>query len=512
MIFLSCTNEIVDDGNGSIKKITTIYGVNIEIPYATDEEISLIESVADNEHILSYKVARQYAFIEFMDCYKQFLSEQLTQQVENLLMSGDGLSLSLSDRPVVVYNYDDTPYYYEFAVLLNGSYVGSITVDAIPQGDEIIEFVNAAQYDFYSSQYKRYVGRYPNVFYNIDGIFYSVCDIDELEDGDIYMGLCEENISGTIEDDYIEMFYDKYYNEPNNDFSDLENDLLEMVEREVGGDEYFSNISSYYANILAQRDSDITKFNAMLMILLSDSISDTFELSHLQDSIVYANLETYGLSCKYFIPEYANQQLRYTRWKYYCGPAIMAWLYRGKWNYYNGVYLPLYGECGSTYFGVNQIICTSYYAYYPYTMRKIEEYRDVENLSAYLDGGLYNTWFSECVPTFDEYPLYHGGLNRGLQNATANVGTPYKIHFTLHPQEWIEDMHEPVVIECSPPPDYTPHYVGAIGIGYTLKSNGKKKHKYFLCMDNGYQIGLHNYYPYWRKHNCWNLHYAWKPE
>ncbi|MGN0186916.1 MAG: hypothetical protein ACI392_04125 [Paludibacteraceae bacterium] len=37
-----------------------------------------------------------------------------------------------------------------------------------------------------------------------------------------------------------------------------------------------------------------------------------------------------------------------------------------------------------------------------------------------------------------------------------------------------------------------------------------KKDKFFLVADNGAYMRYQGYYPYWKKYNCWNLHYGWR--
>lgn len=45
-----------------------------------------------------------------------------------------------------------------------------------------------------------------------------------------------------------------------------------------------------------------------------------------------------------FLNEYQNNKLLNTIWSGACGPTVMSWLYRGKFNSYHGFYIPLNGE------------------------------------------------------------------------------------------------------------------------------------------------------------------------
>lgn len=121
------------------------------------------------------------------------------------------------------------------------------------------------------------------------------------------------------------------------------------------------------------------------------------------------------------------------------------------------------------------------------------------------DYGLAACFYQESVPLWWgewQFPLYHGGLNRGFDTATDGE---YKVKFTCKPYDWIVSREEPVIIGVN-----CDHYLVAFGTGTTHKKNGKIKDKYFAIVDNGYTTEAHCFHPYMRKHNGWNLHYGMK--
>ena len=200
--------------------------------------------------------------------------------------------------------------------------------------------------------------------------------------------------------------------------------------------------------------------------------------------------------------------LQVTHWSGFCGPAACAWVYRGKYTQYDNAYLPIYGD------GTNN---NNDYYYEDYIWQYAEyEYDDVDTyqglynvlgdysvVSYIADNGLGYHFYSETVPFWWggwQFPLYHGGLNRGFRAVTNDE---YHVYFTCYPFDCILEKQEPVIIaiNCN-------HYIVAFGYGATLNQNGDVKDKYFMVTDNGYTTSSTHYHPYMRRKNFWNLHYG----
>ena len=145
------------------------------------------------------------------------------------------------------------------------------------------------------------------------------------------------------------------------------------------------------------------------------------------------------------------------------------------------------------YYGPNNADSISYHtALYNFTTRSNE-----------ADHGLAACFYNEVVPFIWggkwQFPLYHGGLNRGFRTATDNE---YHVKFTCKPLDVILQEAQPVIIaiDCN-------HYIAAFGYGATLDNNGNIKDKYFMITDNG-KLTDPSYHPLMRKVDFWNLHYG----
>ena len=107
------------------------------------------------------------------------------------------------------------------------------------------------------------------------------------------------------------------------------------------------------------------------------------------------------------------------------------------------------------------------------------------------DWGLYYTFFKETVKTGEQFPLYDGGIRRGVKNATNGE---YKIRFITTPIAWMQKTRQPVLVEGI---NGDAHYWAAIGYAYNEGWLGIKKN-----------MEEHNCYPYWSI--LGGLNYAWE--
>ena len=204
--------------------------------------------------------------------------------------------------------------------------------------------------------------------------------------------------------------------------------------------------------------------------------------------------------------DYSDYRLQVTHWTGFCGPAACAWVYRGKYDCYNGCYLPIFGD-GSWYNAYYYEDYNNNYAEYIYYNSQLsnelsDALDEYNNISGAADNGLAACFYNETAPFWWgdwQFPLYHGGLNRGFRAATNDQ---YHVKLTCKPYDWITLNDQPIIIaiNCN-------HYIVAFGYGVTKNRNGNVKDKYFLVTDNGYTTSP-SYHPYMRKKNFWNLHYG----
>lgn len=206
---------------------------------------------------------------------------------------------------------------------------------------------------------------------------------------------------------------------------------------------------------------------------------------------------------------YRSTQLQKTRWKGACGPAALAWIYRGLYSEYppqNGDYLPIHGDSPRLYFAVSNYYGVSYYCYRL-------EYLDNWSADSYIavreeyiqrsmdvDNGLTSNFYTHChfVKTLDGWQSFILPYRLGttFSNATNNVYTVVEYASALTAAENIYYNNLPVLILWTG----LEHYLIAYGYGGITTSghNIEKKNLYFLITDNGYKISDNDYRPYWR--------------
>lgn len=205
----------------------------------------------------------------------------------------------------------------------------------------------------------------------------------------------------------------------------------------------------------------------------SSNISNDFDVSENQKDIISEALNDNDYTDKYFLSEYLDNKLLNTLWKGSCGPSIMSWLYRGKFNDYHGFYIPLFGEYHPNLIDIPYYYYGDYVTDFTYSYSRNNNRNKIRELSFYLDNGLYYQWFKRTDSLPDSDAMYHLGMSRGLREATDEL---YNIKFIIRDQAilLLKSEMEPIVIVCSTKAG--PHYVGAIGSGYIKKKNGKIGH------------------------------------
>lgn len=512
VVVSSCQNELVQENRTQPRKASVIdpkicNSRNLGMPFTEPDELERLTE--NNENVIDYRIARYLATIE------------LLAGANFALVVDPNAEWCLTPYPKVVYNYDRTPKYYEYGYSVlhdNGSdnaIVATIVTYAQKETAGSIAYVFPKPLSQEYGDFDYYVGKmYPERYYGYESPeYYYDSWTHELKSIDF-----EFQERGTDEDLLQFMFSDM---EPS-DFYDMEQDLDE--EEGITIDEYQNVYRQEVYDYWQQIDEFFNEYSEALYLSCEELIQfhNAIDYQNYRDQVYeledmsayYTNqlLEELDYMLRYFdnyiLPEYSDPQLQVTYWSGYCGPAACSWVYRGKYDSFRGKYLPLFLGDEHDYFE-----CDYGYLYAQYNFRGI----DVTGLSReaarnkYIersdtaDYGLAACFYQESVPVWWgkwQFPLYHGGLNRGFDTATDGE---YKVKFTCCPYDWIVSKNEPVIIEIN-----CDHYIVAFGTGTTHKKNGKIKDKYFAIADNGYTTGAYNYHPYMRKHNGWNLHYGMK--
>ena len=302
--------------------------------------------------------------------------------------------------------------------------------------------------------------------------------------------------------DPYESMMNKLQNLSSEEIADMNSDLEENT-NEDQVDPAYSNVQNYINSFqVALETKEYWRDE-----LLSYHPSTIFSITPLQ-SFINSRLNSISRDVKQYLPEYNRANLRLTRWSDFCGPGIMSWLYRGKYDTFNGKYLPLYGE-GSV--SPANYPCYGTYNYYSlYYMDWFEDYypdaydRRIIN-SEHTDGGLYATFFKHTTQIGNNFPLLDAGLRQSLPEATNGE---YRIKFITTPISWMKSNEQPVVVEGI----YgRPHYWGAIGYAYNEGWLGIKLNMRIFVMDNGCYSCSDDHkfcYPYWA--HLGGLNYAWR--
>lgn len=104
-----------------------------------------------NPDVISYKAARYLAYCELESGSSAFIN-----------LSGD---YELSERPRVIYDYDNLPKLYEFDIIQNGKVSASITTYAKKEDNGVIAYMFEKAQSSEAEGFDTFVGNYPDVYY-----------------------------------------------------------------------------------------------------------------------------------------------------------------------------------------------------------------------------------------------------------------------------------------------------------------------------------------------------------
>ena len=435
---LTITSVAIFDGCKKDKVLDNKLGTQYLKSYATEQELAQFDN---DPYIINYKVARYLAYGEIEDGLYECMK----------LNKG---SYQLTDRPVIIWDYDSRPKYYEFGILVNGELVKTVTTLAKKEATNICCFMfNEVIEHSPIGDYKFFVGLYPNVFYGIPS-----------EPGSPPSTLLDENGEATPEipscnilENYaklIESMDDESRANHQTAIQDMQNEIAEFTQ---GLDEFWQKIAEIQPDIVQM--PDVTILNGFT----KSQKATTWDA--------------------YVIPAYNYYNLQHTRWAGWCGPSGIAWIYRGLYAYYprnTSNYVRIQGD--ANYQEFKNVTYPYVYAYY-----------DADgSYNPRADNGLYMRLRQECVKTGNSYPMYQAGMNSGMKAVSNNA---YGIDLTLVPHDRIRVNHLPLMNMFGY--DWSFHYVAAFGSGYE-KKNGIIKSKWLFVTDNGTRISANGYAPYWR--------------
>ncbi len=476
LVFASCEKET------EIKHTENVQQYLAKIPFASDETL---DQYGDNDSVLDYRVARYYAFNELMEILPTVIfeySDEFNNAINNSSVSVDNFPFSLTDKPVIVYDYDNIPYYYEFGVVYNNEKViSTITVDAVQRSDELIQFIiPTLTYSTVNWDNNRYIGKYPNVYFGKDG----QGELLELTED---KGLIPVALDAYQRVNPIQAVKNHIAMMPDLDIEAMNVDLQESLNN--GEDVKISSVGEFLNSLDNNTFTSLEKSSQIIPHLYDKEFNVTIE----QIDRIKMQTRSTGADCHYILSAYADEDLRKSRWDGSCGPSAMSWVYRGMYTTYNNEYIRIRGD---------QSTSSAYDVFsggvYRYTYNDISR-EDMPTYSGVSDNGLYDQWYQRTSDvTGGQQALYHLGMANGMKEATNDK---YGVVFTTSPTKWIRDEEKPVIIMTGS------HYVVAIEVMYTESWTGNKN-IYFVVHDNGVETSANSYYPIKRKYNSANLHYS----
>lgn len=427
------------------------------IPFETEESLTAsgATSLDKKSDIVHYKVMRNLAMKEIVANYSEVL------QIKD--------SFALSEYPVIIYNYDSRPAYYEFIVLQNNQPISTVTTFADKKTDDILAFLLPYVRDF--SQYDNnddfFIGLYPGNPYLGDASNY----------GQTPASLYDKAENRTVEAlpvSDIQKLEDLYAMMPDEDKQEIGigKDLIrqEIIQEEEEGRAFW--------------DAKFVEFNKL--INQSDEEIFSTATSGKTNSTIYTT------------PHYGNNCLERTYWNVACGPAVTAWIYRGFESYYNNTYIRVHGNTLLD----PQFIDEGNLSRWQNEISRGET-QNLADLNAFMgnsDGGLLHRIYDRGNTTWSGLlagMTWPTGMNRALKDVTNST---YKFSYVINIHLHIKNKKLPA---------YRVIGVGGGSLHYICEFATKKvgNKKWFYVTDNGFSMTQR---PYWRNDTQaqWGLKYG----
>lgn len=501
LFFLSACKDRVEPKQEQEKEQQTRYNPNtirrmsaIQFPSTSTEELT--SYLSNDAQLICPIMAFAVATHELQNGKYQLLSRLRSEEIYNENFSNechfdpyDTISWHLTENPRVILDFDGSVKYYEYGLVENDEVTSTITVYAKREAPFAIAYMFPYTLSYDNSNYNYYVGEYPyRVFF--DGTGYRPVENSE---NWTYINYPRDEFWSHLEEQL-----------PTEEVVQLENLRLEALEPDI---EFEQETTAYWNTI------------ENVFISVSQESGDWYcplgsfggGSSHTINNYVIRLRDSLGTNdyCRdYTARPYCDTRLQQTHWSRGCGPAALAWIYRGLRGYYpqiDGEYLPVHGDGTTTYFNDNN----ANYGYYQYRLDTLDswsctEWMSVKVLYMYqssnVDNGLTANFYNYCIPAKDsdrwQFFMAPWNLGSALSDATDGIFTVLCDCDALDAADWIYLCNLPVLIVERG----LEHYIVAYGYG-GISDQGEpipRKNLYFLIMDNGYEIRGFGYKPFWR--------------
>ncbi len=424
MMLFSCENQeelnVLDNIEKTVK--TT------EIPYADD---SVLIEMQKNVTFVDYNLSRRVALLDMSDFSETIDSWKKADK------------LTLSEKPVIIYDMDRQPKFYEFIVQDEaGKNIGTVTSFARKEVADFTACVLPFVRDYSVAGALTYTSAYPNV---------------------------------NLEDLKPDLARRASIN------SALEKQMLQ-VDKPSKIKQFWKDVESVKDKFMQAKEAD----------LIAEQQS--------------RSLKARAWNEYYTIPQFDRDALKRTRFRGACGPAALAWVYRGFYDTYGGQYIPIHGESH---------------------LNNIENNLDIwsRNLSFYEDPDYVKkgqSGYSQLLKDLNQFKGMRILLFINVEDATTNLvmqqavlaifpkhaivrlpGSPRKVA-----QEAIRYRKNPVYLMVFSRGSVVLHYL----IGFGTKDRYTRMFwinfhtdSWIYVTDNGSNTSAHGYMPYYRNSNFFNF-------
>lgn len=464
----------------------------------------LTQYVSHDPDVLCPGVARLVASYEMLEGGYQLLNSLRSEEMHNHecceYQLDHDYSLAkwkLTDSPRVIFDFDGRVKYYEFGLVENNEITSIITVHARREEPHAIAYIFPYVLSYNHPEYDYYEGNYPHRVINTNHLFRPV----DINDGE----LAYENADMK---EYWNQIEAQATEEELTEINILRKNALNIDPKVMAEANQFWKA----VECAIQDGADIARVDPPCVTVSYPNNQENTFIIHLKK---YLGTSDY---CRdYTANPYCMAPIQQTHWTGGCGPAGLAWIYRGLRKTYpptNGAYLPIHGDYNYPYWKT-----TTDYSYYYYDLSDLEtlsliKYSQVKQAymkrSMEVDNGLTANFYEKCMTIkwqgSWEFPLLPCHLNGTFKHATEGVYGVSGDKTAKYAADWIHDHNLPVMLLQS---DLS-HYLVAYGYGGISSTPGgdiKKKNLYFLVTDNGYTIRGNYYKPYWRAyHKCEYYH------
>lgn len=361
LVLTGCDNLFVSPTERTIAQSEAEGTPVSSIPFTSKSVLDRLNS--SDETIVPWKLARTLTYIEF----RGHIAEE-----------HGWTHTTLSEYPVVIYDAQSRPQYYEFIVQNpSGEAVGTITAHGRKVSTAIVSHILpfVRDYEFLQTKgdsYAQIASIYPrSVLIGIPGksgddITLMLNPVTGEADTPVEFGTEEETIA-----ELRAMSPEKLQQVAEISHAELEQQIIqgyaERQQRETQVTEYWSHFSPVPQEALTISDEEIDQ-----------RFVETKRDRNVR-SVPYERI-------------IASTNMRKTSWQGWCVPSSVAWAYRLFYNRYKGTYLPIHGnrnfallnEEGTEWL---RVVSNGRYSYYNYGGES--NLNEIKSLSNARDGGLY---------------------------------------------------------------------------------------------------------------------------